>query len=50
MHGGGGGLGRIRYSIKNLVFIRDSVSEISPLFNKFWLFCLIRYSIARIIR
>ena len=27
---GGGGGSRIRYSIKNLVLIRDSVSEISP--------------------
>ena len=27
---GGGGGSRIRYSIKNVVFIRDSVSEISP--------------------
>ena len=47
---GGGGGSRIRYSIKIFVLIRDSISEISSKFNKFWLFCLIRYSIARIIR
>ena len=30
MDGGGGGGSRIRYSIKDLVLIRDSLSEISP--------------------
>ena len=48
--GGGGGGGGDNLVFNKIMFIHDLVSEILLKLNKFWLLCLIWYSIAYIIR